>query len=92
MTIRHFQRTERFKREFKKLSEADKAAFEKQMRKFFDNPKPPFHSSLRIKKVQETDSIFEFTITMSVRMTFQFNGDTIILRNIGEHDKTLKNY
>lgn len=91
MTIRHIERTERFKREFKKLSQADKDAFEKQMRKFFANPQPPFHPSLRIKKIQGTDSIFEFTITMNVRMTFEFSSDTIILRNIGEHDKTLKN-
>jgi hypothetical protein len=47
--------------------------------------------SLRIKKIQGTESIFEFTITMSIRTTFEFNGDTIILRNIGEHDRTLKN-
>jgi hypothetical protein len=40
--------------------------------------------SLRIKKIQGTESIFDFTITMSIRMTFEFNGDTIILRNIGD--------
>jgi mRNA interferase RelE/StbE len=91
MTINHIGRTERFKREFKKLSQANRAAFEKQIRKFFANPKPPFHPSLRIKKIQGTEHVFELTITMGVRMTFEFNGDTIILRNIGEHDKTFKN-
>ena len=30
------------------------------------------------------------TITMGIRMTWQFTEEGILLRNIGEHDKTLK--
>lgn len=30
------------------------------------------------------------TITMGIRMTWEFIDDGILLRNIGEHDKTLK--
>ena len=91
MPINKIEITNRFKREFKKLSNSDKNSFEKQINTFMDNPNPPYHPSLRIKKIQGTNGIFEMTITMGVRLTFEFGEDKIILRNIGEHDKTLKN-
>jgi mRNA-degrading endonuclease YafQ of YafQ-DinJ toxin-antitoxin module len=79
-----------FTNSFKKLRKTDQVAFETQVKKFLANPKPPFHPSLRIKKVQGTKSIFEMTISMGVRLTWEFKDDGILLRNIGEHDKTLK--
>ena len=49
------------------------------------------HPSLRTKKIQGTDEIFEASITMGIRVTFQYiKPDTIYLRNVGEHDLTLK--
>ena len=51
----------------------------------------PQHSSLRTKKIQGTDEIFEASITMGICVTFQYiKPDTIYLRNVGEHDITLK--
>lgn len=51
----------------------------------------PQHSSLRTKKIQGTDEIFEASITMGIRVTFQYiKPNTIYLRNVGEHDITLK--
>ncbi|ERM92946.1 hypothetical protein O163_02630 [Caldanaerobacter subterraneus subsp. yonseiensis KB-1] len=44
-----------------------------------------------MKKIQGTENIFEASITMNIRMTWQYCKDGILLRNIGEHDKTLKN-
>lgn len=52
-----------------------------------ENPK---HPSLRSKKVQGTIDIYEASITMSYRLTWQYYEDGVLLRNIGEHDKTLK--
>ena len=51
----------------------------------------PRHPSLRTKKVRGQIDIFEASITMDIRMTWQYTKDGIFLRNIGEHDKTLKN-
>ncbi|MDD3023146.1 MAG: hypothetical protein PHE26_04525 [Syntrophomonadaceae bacterium] len=51
----------------------------------------PGHPSLRSKKIHGQDKIFEASISMSIRMTWQYTGDGILLRNIGEHDKILKN-
>lgn len=53
--------------------------------------KNPYHPSLRTKKIQGTKGIFESNITMGIRLTWQYADDGIILRNVGEHDKTLKN-
>jgi mRNA interferase RelE/StbE len=82
--------TEKFKRSFKKLSPEVQTGFATQLKKFLANPNPPYHPSLRIKKIQGTDRIFEFTVTMGIRMTFEFTEQGILLRNIGEHDLTLK--
>lgn len=81
----------RFIKSFKKLNKENQDAFENQLRKFLEKPQPPFHPSLRIKKIQGTDKIFEMTIKMGIRMTWQFVDNGVLLRNIGEHDKTLKN-
>jgi mRNA-degrading endonuclease RelE of RelBE toxin-antitoxin system len=48
--------------------------------------KDPAHPSLRVKKVKGTDTIWEMSITMNYRVTFQVGDDEIILRNIGTHD------
>jgi mRNA-degrading endonuclease YafQ of YafQ-DinJ toxin-antitoxin module len=50
----------------------------------------PRHPSLHTKKIQGHEDIFEASITMDIRMTWQYMDDGILLRNIGEHDKTLK--
>ena len=80
----------KFIKSFKKLNKTDQDAFETQLNKFLNKPTPPFHPSLRIKRIQGTNGIFEMTITMGIRMTWQFTDEGILLRNIGEHDKTLK--
>ena len=51
----------------------------------------PNHPSLRTKKVKGTSHIYEASITMNYRMTWQYYKYGILLRNIGDHDKTLKN-
>lgn len=52
----------------------------------------PRHPSLRVKKIQGREDIFEASITMDIRMTWQYiKKDVILLRKIVRHDKTLKN-
>ena len=53
-----------------------------------DDPK---HPSLRTKKIKGHDKIFEASIIMNIRMTWEYYEDGILLRNIGRHDKTLNN-
>lgn len=49
------------------------------------------HPGLRVKKVQGTASIWEARASRSVRVTFEIHDDLLILRNVGPHDKVLKN-
>jgi len=49
------------------------------------------HPSLRTKRVQGTQNIFEASINAGIRMTWQYIENGILLRNIGKHDETLKN-
>lgn len=78
-----FERTERFKRDFQALPEPIQRRAEKQLALFLKNPR---HPSLRIKKMQGTQNLWEGRITKSYRFTFQIRDDACILRRIGTHD------
>jgi mRNA interferase RelE/StbE len=80
--------TDRFKKSYKQLSKEKKKALHKKLLLMIKNP---LHPSLRTKKVQGTDNIFECSINMAVPMTWQYEGDSIMLRVVGDHDKVLGN-
>jgi len=85
------QITHRFKRSFHKLTKDEQHTFQKQIELLLQNPIPPYHPSLRIKKIQGTAEIFECRINRGIRMTWQYHqSEYILLRNIGKHDRTLK--
>jgi mRNA-degrading endonuclease YafQ of YafQ-DinJ toxin-antitoxin module len=48
------------------------------------------HPSLQVKHVRGLEGVWEARASLSLRITFEMNGDTIILRNVGAHDKTIK--
>lgn len=52
--------------------------------------KNPYHPSLRTKKIQGAGNIFECSITMAIRMTWQYKGESIVLRVVGDHDEVLR--
>ncbi|MEW6573780.1 MAG: hypothetical protein AB1374_09130 [Bacillota bacterium] len=80
--------SELFADKVKQLSIEVKRALKKKLELMMENPR---HPSLRTKKIQGQDDIFEASVTMDIRITWQYTEDGILLRNIGEHDKTLKN-
>jgi len=80
--------TERFKKSYKKLSDEERKTLLKKLDLMSVNP---HHPSLRTKKVRGTDNIFECSINTAIRMTWQYDGDSILLRVIGDHDAVLKN-
>lgn len=65
-----------------------KKILRRKLKLLIENPK---HPSLRVKKIQGQKDIFEASITMSIRITWQYYNDGLLLRNLGEHDKTLGN-
>lgn len=78
----------RFKKDYRSLSPEEKKQFKKKAKLMIENLK---HPSLRIKKIQGRKGIFETSISMAIRLTWQFVKEGIYLRSIGPHDKTLKN-
>lgn len=72
-----------------KLSYEVRKILKEKLSLIYRNPR---HPSLRVKKIQGQEDIFEASITMDIRMTWQYiKKDVILLRKIGRHDKTLKN-
>ena len=79
--------TDRFKKSYKNLSKQDQKTLRKKLDLMSRNP---HHPSLRTKKVQGTDNIFECTINMAIRMTWQYESKSLLLRVVGDHDEVLK--
>ena len=79
--------TEQFEQAYEELTKVEKRSVRKAIALLGDNPRYP---SLRVKKMQSTQNIWEARPSRRLRMTFEMRGDAIILRNVGEHDKTLK--
>jgi mRNA interferase RelE/StbE len=80
-------RTENFKRAWKQLTEDQKASARKAVDTLLSDMRYP---GLRAKKVKGTGHIWEARVSYSLRITFQIKGEIIILRNIGQHDETLR--
>ncbi len=75
--------TRSFERLFKRLpKEIRDEAFEK-LALFLENPA---HPSLRVKRIKGTNRIWEMSVTMNYRITFELDGERVILRRIGTHD------
>jgi mRNA interferase RelE/StbE len=80
-------RTARFKRAWQELTEEEKELGRKALRNLATDL---HHPALRVKKMQGVEHIWEARVSRSLRMTFQIEGDTIILRNMGRHNETLE--
>ncbi len=81
-------RTDRFKEAYRDLPSSERKRVKKALRLLATNWR---HPSLRVKKIQGTAGIWEARVSRSCRLTFELEGDVCLLRNVGEHDKTLKN-
>jgi len=80
-------RTARFKKAWKGLNKEEKDLARKALRNLATDLRYP---ALRVRKMQGVEHVWEARVSRSLRMTFQIEGDTIILRNIGRHDETLE--
>ena len=80
--------TQRFKKSYKKLSDEERKALRKKLDLMSTDT---HHLSLRTMKVQGTDDIFECSINMAIRMTWEYDGESILLRVVGDHDAVLNN-
>lgn len=75
--------TRPFKKDYHKLPWNIQKQIDEQITRLLENPK---HPSLRLKKMEGHQTIWEARLTGGYRMTFQLNGDTCLLRRAGTHD------
>ena len=81
--------TDRFQMHYKSLTDTEKKQFKNKLAIFAENP---MHPSLRVKRIQGTDTLFEFSVNMDIRVIWFYEGDSLVaLVDIGHHD-ILKNY
>lgn len=74
----------RFKKHFKKLQEIERKQVKKKIDLLSQNP---YHLSLRTKRIQGTEDLFECSVNMDIRIFWFYQGDTIImLLDIGHHN------
>ena len=80
-------RTARFKKAWERLTKGEKALTWKAIANLAVNIRYP---ALRVKKIKGAENIWEARASYSLRITFQIEGNTIILRNVGHHNETLE--
>lgn len=77
-----YSRTPQFERAFKKFPNQIKTAFEKQLRFLLSNIR---HPSLRAKKYDETQGVWQARVTDNVRFYFQILDDRYRILDIEKH-------
>lgn len=79
--------TKTFEKDLKKLSAANQRAVAEKLKLLVQNP---FYPSLRTKKVQGLDNVFEMSVNMDIRILWKYeNGVIILLLDVGHHKKIL---
>ena len=76
--------TDRFEKNYNKLSKIEKKQIINKLALLAENPA---HPSLRSKRIQGTDDLFECSVNMDIRIVWYYEGDKlIILLDVGHHD------
>ena len=78
--------TEQFEESYDRLSGEDKEKIQKSLLELEENPRLP---GLRVKKMADREGIWEARASRKLRLTFNMEGNTFILRHIGQHDRVL---
>lgn len=73
----------RFDKDYKSLPDAIKDMVDTKLGLFMSNHR---HPSLRVKKMEGTETIWEMRVTSNYRITFKNEGEIIVLRRVGTHD------
>lgn len=81
--------SDRFTKHYKKLTKQEQEQFKQKLKLFVSNP---YHPSLRVKRIQGADDLFEFSVNMDIRVIWYYEGeDLVALVDIGHHN-VLRNY
>ena len=76
--------TKRFEKHYKKMTPVEKKQIKSKVGILAENP---LHLSLRTKRIQGTDKLFECSVNMDIRIIWYYEGDELImLLDVGHHE------
>lgn len=79
--------TKEFEKNLKVLTKQEQTLIANKLKLFVQNP---FYPSLRTKKIQGLDNVFEMSINMDIRILWKYdNGIIILLLDVGHHKDIL---
>ena len=79
--------TRAFEKSLKSLSSIEQKAVAQKLKILAENP---FYPSLRTKKVQGLENVFEMSVNMDIRILWKYDGSIIILLlDVGHHKAIL---
>jgi len=79
-----FTFTPRFQKHYQTITEQEKKQLMKKLKLLAENPA---HPSLRTKRIQGTDGLYECSVNMDIRIIWYYEGDVmIVLVDVGHHD------
>jgi len=81
--ITAYQFSRRFKKEYSNLPKEIQKTFDQKLQLLLQDMS---HPSIRVKKIQGTKNLWEGSVTMKYRFTFEFLESGLIFRAIGTHD------
>jgi mRNA-degrading endonuclease RelE of RelBE toxin-antitoxin system len=80
--------TERFLKAYRQLPVEIKQKVKKTLRLLDEDAR---HPSLRVHPIKGFPGVYEARIDLKYRLSFKFDGNKRILRNVDNHDECLKN-
>ena len=81
------ERTARVERAYARLTIAQAQRVDDAIRQF---ARDPSHPSLRVKRMQGTERIWEARASHDLRITFERAANRVTFRDVGRHDATLR--
>lgn len=79
--------TKTFEKDLKSLSSKEQKTVAQKLKILAENP---FYPSLRTKKVQGLDNVFEMSVNMDIRILWKYeDGIIILLLDVGHHKDIL---
>ena len=85
--IENFNRLERFSKAYRRLDKRHQKAVDDALAELLNDNR--LRPSRNLEKVRSRKNTWAIRVSKGIRLSFEVADGTCILRNVGEHDKTL---
>ena len=87
--ISQIDRLTRFEKGRNRLSKKNQEAVDRVIAELLEKDELP--PGRNLKKIESREGAWAVRVNKGIRLTFEVSNSTCILRNVGDHDKTLDN-